>query len=331
MINRSGPPVPPDKAAGPPVGGSGGFFHVRAVAQKANGEWILSSGGKTFNAKTQQPLVPGASYTGVFRRKGASLEFIPRAAARGSLPPAAAARLPQPGTAEFARFLLGRAFFQAGLPLPQGSALRETLAFVTKANRREVLSRSALAARCAARGLELSADAAESLYAVLEGSGGGRENGGQGKGSRDREEREDSPAVEGAPAENPGGDLLLLFNHIPEGEETWVVYPYRCVAEESLYAGSLRVLYGVTDKTARKYVLFVRSGEDAWHFAWNPDHGRLKIYYTGGLDTKNLLPGAWKRKFRKLGLFSDDIVYNGENFDGFCGEAEEPPEIDATA
>jgi hypothetical protein len=317
-------------AAGEPLGRSGGVFYVRAVGAGPGGLWTFSyEGGKTLTAKTALPLVPGVFYKGVFIQKSGGLEFVPQGKFSGEGSPvfAAPSRPLLAGTPEFARFILTRAFFHAGVPLPQGGAYEEILRFVTRRAGREVLARSALAARCEAKGLCLAAEAYESLYAVFEGcSGGGRENGG---GKEKKDKAEEAPVSEAPAGETEGGegDLLLLFNHLCEGEETWTVYPYRCMADGLPYTGSLRVLYSRGEKTAKKHVLFVRAEEDAWHFAWDAGR-RLKIYYTGGLDRQNLLPGAWKRKFGKLGLYSDDIIYNGENFDGFSGETEEERGID---
>ncbi|MDR1931801.1 MAG: hypothetical protein LBQ57_03150 [Spirochaetales bacterium] len=346
--SRSAQPV---KTAGQ-HSSSGGFFHVRAVAQAPGGLWTLEYGGKTVSVKTAAVLTPGAFYKGVFIQKNGRLEFILRAeggsALSGRLPPPAGSPMPpaplfpEPGSREYSRFILARTFFHAGRELPQGVAFGEMLRFVHTQDKREVLTRSALALRCEAKGLTLNADDYEILYALVEGySGGGDSGGGQNRrGTRDENAPSGGEDEESAAPVDAGGReglLLQLYNHLCETEAAWVIYPYRCTVEGRACAGSLRVLYGpegpAAYKTAKKHVLAVHSGGDAWYFTWKAQkqEAGLKIYYTGTLDRKNLLPAVWVRKFRKLGVFCDDIVYNGECFDGFAETPEDLQRINEMA
>jgi hypothetical protein len=311
----------------------GGFFHIRAVAALGDGFWTVEYGGKTQTVKTAAAFQPGFSYTGVLIQRKGFVEFLPRA--KGFFPGGETgaqprlSRLPEAGTREYSRFILSTVFSRAGLPLPQGAAFEEILRFVHRENRRDVLSRSALALRCEAKGLSFSADDYETLYAVFEGySGGGEERRKQdNKNSAGEDSRKDAlPAVSASGAEDGReGVLLRLFNHIKSGEEAWVVYPYRCTVENIPYSGSLRVLYSAEKKTAKKYVLAVQGKEGQWHFAWNPPKSALKIYFLPSGDAQEQsnswnFSRAWIRKFRKHGLYSDDIIYGGENFDGFSEE-----------
>ncbi|MDR3199880.1 MAG: hypothetical protein LBT68_00345 [Spirochaetales bacterium] len=340
MIDSSRPALSHSKAAGQ-HSSSGGFFHVRAVAKTPDGTWTLEYGGKTVSVRTAAALTPGAFYKGVFVQKNGYLEFIPRfesaAVASGASAPARrhppAGTIPQrhilnpepqPGTRDYSLSILTRAFFHAGRNLPQGSALNEVLTFVHKADKRDVLTRSALAVRCEEKGLSLNADDYETLYAVAEGYSGGGDHG-SGGGRRQTQDENSSQnggneeAVTASSGDSGGkeGLLLQLFNHLRETDEAWVIYPYRCTMDGQPYAGSLRVLYSLdVPPAAKKHVLAVRSGGGAWHFVWEAS-GNLKIYYAGSLDRNNLLPAAWVRKFRKLGVYCDDTIYNGDNFDGF--------------
>ncbi|MDR1316057.1 MAG: hypothetical protein LBK13_04205 [Spirochaetales bacterium] len=324
------------KAAGQHIS-PGGLFHIRAIAEGRDGFWMIEYGGKTWSVRTSAALKPGLSYTGVFIQKKGFMEFLPRAEkffpAGKTLPPSGFSRLGEAGTREYSRFILSTVFFREGLSLPRGAALEELLRFVHRKDRRELISRSALAARCEAKGLSLRAEDYETLYAVFEGySGGGeerRENGKRNGGKAPQEKALSATASAGE--EDRGGVLLQLFNSMKGGAETWVVYPYRCTVEDAAYRGSLRVLYDPEEKTAKKYVLAVRGTEGQWHFTWNPPQSALKIYFlpfsVDGLPAdsrKPFNPGnfsrAWIRKFRKYGLYSDDTIYTGENFDGFSEE-----------
>jgi hypothetical protein len=310
-------------------GSPGGFFHVKAIARLPGGFWRVEYAGKTSIVKTSAALRPGLSYTGVFIPKKGFVEFLPRAEALFPGAKAAPSPLPETGTREYSRFILSTVFARAGVALPRGSALEEILRFVHRENKREVLSRSALALRCVDKGLSLASDDYEALHAVFEG-------GGQGGGGERHKHGKNSPGQAAPPAapapggeDDRGGVLLQLFNHIKSGEEAWVVYPYRCTVEDLPYSGSLRVLYSAGEKSAKKYVLAVRGKEGQWHFAWNPPpKAALKIYFSPSvlsgaaptrLDSRNF-SRAWIRKFRKHGLYSDDIIYTGENFDGFSEE-----------
>jgi hypothetical protein len=158
---------------------------------------------------------------------------------------------------------------------------------------------------------------------VCEGYSGGGQDGGQ--------RRENGKQGEQESGEE---ELLQLFNHFRAEDEAWVVYPYRCTVEDSSYAGSLRILYSAGEKTAKKYVLAVRGREGQWHFAWNPPKTALKIYFsafTPDSAPPDIVPREWIRKFRKHGLYSDDIIYTGEKFDGFCEEPEAPRPVNEIA
>jgi hypothetical protein len=331
----------------------GGLFHIRAIAKGRDGLWMVEYGGKTWNVKTSADLKPGLSYTGVFIQKKGFMEFLPRA---GNFPPGGKtptllgfSRQGEAGTREYSRFILSTVFFRAGLSLPRGAALDELLRFVHRKDRRELISRSALAARCEAKGLSLRAEDYETLYAVFEGySGGGeerRENGkrnGEKAPEKDPKEKALSAAAASGTGEDRGGVLLQLFNSMKSGEETWVVYPYRCTVADAAYQGSLRVLYASEEKAAKKYVLAVQGTEGQWHFTWNPPRSALKIYFlpfsvdgppSGLREPFN--PGkfsrGWIRKFHKYGLYSDDTIYTGENFDGFSEELKPGEPVDEMA
>jgi hypothetical protein len=351
--------IPP--AAGQSKREGSGLFQVRAVGRDEEGFWVLERNGQIFKVKTSAALTPGAFYKGFFLRKKDYIEFMLRRESPGESAvrlPQSLRSMPEPGSAEYSRLVLSRAFLRGGLNLPQGAALENMLKFAAAGLRREVLTRSALAVRCEGRGLSLDAEDYERLYAVLEGYDG---DGGNGSGER-RRKKEDQETRKDSGGENPlepaapggtGGEkdsLLQLFNHLAEGPRTWIFYPYRCTLEDESYRGSLRVLYAFPENSEEKYVLSVRplggrgektcppetacpgGGEERWYFAWNKpgSSGGLKIYYTGGGDKKNLLPGAWIRKFRKLGLFCDDSIYNGKIFDGFDEISEEAAGIDET-
>ncbi|MDR1626446.1 MAG: hypothetical protein LBT33_07880 [Spirochaetia bacterium] len=333
-------------------GSPGGFFHVRAIAALPGGFWTVEYGGATRAVRTAAALQPGFSYTGVFVQKKGFVEFLPRPGAfapdrqTGALP----SRLPEAGTREYSRFVLSLVFSRAGVPLPQGPALEEILRFVHRESRREVVSRSALALRCEAKGLSLPADDYETLHAVFEGySGGGGEGGGdrrqkQGGSGPEGDDRDAAPPAAPASGGEEGreGVLLRLFNHTKSGDEAWVVYPYRCTVGDLAYSGSLRVLYSAEGKNAKKYVLAVRGKDGQWHFAWNPPKSALKIYFSPSPGASPLCgPAArpeprgffraWARKFRKHGLYSDDIIYTGENFDGFSEELKPGGPVDEMA
>jgi hypothetical protein len=194
---------------------------------------------------------------------------------------------------------------------------------------------------CEVKGIRLTEDGYEKIYALAEGfsgegsggGSGGSPNGEDSGGGKDpafgetRGENGKSPASaqdsafppsEPSSQDSSSETLLQLFNHIAPRSENWVIYPYRCSVDTETYAGSLKALYTSAGK-AQNYVLSVRSRrrqDEVWRFTWK-NRGKLKVYYTGNLSTANELFPKWARKFRKLGLFSDDTIYNGEFFDGF--------------
>lgn len=333
MLDPSRPSFQETAGIGKPL--TGGFSVIRVISNSGGGFWAAERNGQRITVASATDLMPGTVYRGILRRSAGRWVFTPRES-WGDLPGRNAPgigpiNVPLPGTQDHARLLIVRAFLRAALPFPEGEKLAEFSRIAGRSSSRETLKRSALIARCAGRGLQLSEDDFETLYSLLEGSYGRPDSGDSRERERKKGKESRDPADEVPENDSPS---LYLFNHLLEREDsTWFIIPYRCDMENLVYNGSLRLFYKTREKRAETAVLSVRgekSGE-LWYFRWPAGgKGLLRVYHGDGRGTRQEIPGPWMRKFRKMGLYIDDIIHKDDSFDGFDEAGEGPDMIDET-
>jgi hypothetical protein len=292
------------------------------VLRRGNGDaWRVLAGGREITVKFNGTLAPGALLRGFFVPRGGRTEFVLLRDAAGLQ--GTRGRLIETHTvppADLARSALLRTFLHASFPLPGPEKLGKLLRLAEKPSASETVKRSALAARCEMKGLSLPEEDFDLLYGLVEGF---FRDGGGGRGDKGKEKHQETSDPEKLPvhAVDEENSPLPFFNHVAEGERTWIVIPYACAMEGEEYAGSLRLLYDRESGKTGAAVLSVRprDGDAVWYFQWRTDGGAMRVYAGGkaSAGAKNLPDLA--RKIRKHGLVPDDILYKEEYFDGFDG------------
>ncbi len=315
-----GPTRPPGggAASGGPARSGDGPVEIRVLGTRDGRLWrVLAEGGER-DVLIRKGAHPGEVLRGFFDLRKTPPEFIPQretgqAAGRfpGSLPPLTAE---ETARQTILRLLLG------GQTTPGPEKIEKLLELSRSPSPAEARKRAALAARCELKGLSPGIEDFDFLYALLEG--GHRE---KDRNRRERGERGQETEAPPIPTHGEESPLLLLFNHLPEGEKTWIIVPYTCTVAGVDYAGSLRLRYDRARGKTEAAVLSVRPGnlpgnapgEGVWYFLWTVGGGLLRMIVPGESPEAGAQCAELGRKIRKHGLELDDIPYNEDCFDGF--------------
>lgn len=278
------------------------------------GKWAVGIGGRVYPALSDLDLSPGA----VLRaRVGYAAGRVVLTIEKGPENPASAALLRQglPDTA--LTQLVARALLQSGRPV-----LPETVDRI-----RALVSRSKLepgrAARLAAlaegKGIDLSSPGLEPLLGLLSF---GEEGGEDPRRYRGRPLPRGAAALKRAlaglavdGASQPSA--LQAFNHSRGTSPSWVVVPFLFTDKGESVAGTMKFLF---DSRAGRLLRFVLSA-DGLHFslALEGRGRRMTVFDDAGPGRPALRRGLdrLKAKFHNMQVELDDIIHDGEQFDGF--------------
>ena len=135
------------------------------------------------------------------------------------------------------------------------------------------------------------------------------------------------------PAAAPGPDRpssLLAYNHRAGRSQTWVVIPFVFGADGSRLEGTVKILFDAFK--ARPLALSISAGEVGLYLPLQGRRRTLSIY----CDSSRLRHAAeqgldsLRSKFHNMGLEVDDIIKEGNTFDGFSpvAEGETLPSVD---
>ncbi len=291
------------------------------------GKWAVGIAGRVYPASSPLSLEPGMAL-----RARASFSMGRLVLTVSDVVPDAvnvalrAAGLPTGGAEE----MVARALARAGLPI-----LTETIQKV-----KSLLSRSEIDPRRGARlaaslvdkRIDPSIPGADALLRVLAfGEKGGedpRRYRGRPLPDTSRGLKDFLSSIAAEPGDRPS--ILQAYNHASGRSQTWVVIPFVFSADGESLAGTLRILYD--PHQGRPLALSLLCAGVAFHLPLQGKRRRLSIFCdsealrraaTRGLD-------SLKAKFHNMGLEVDDIVKEGNAFDGFSpvDEGEILPSVD---
>jgi len=223
------------------------------------------------------------------------------------------------------RELIHLKLFLKGISIPGKQQVSIIERFLSEGHPFEYLSRIAVVKQFLDKNLPLSMETVRSLYRAIEG----------------REDPEDLSKGESHLPSEPSAvpcqtdgflplkdfqtkKLIEDFNGRNNRRGKWMVVPFSCSLEGTLYHGCLR-LYG-RGETASKVVLSLRrhaSNGLPWYFVWFPQEPKppLRMYppFRNGKEFSipDELLEAFRKKLRKIGFILDDNKNSSTGFDGF--------------
>jgi len=313
-----------------PVGGSiqvnlpastglhaGEVVSVRVIKELAPGKWAVGIRGNVYPALSDLLLEPGSVLKA--RVGGATGRLLLTIAS--VVPDAVAAELAERGvSAGGVEELVARAMARAGLPLDPGTIQKLKM----------LISRSGLDEKSAARSavtladkrIDPSSTGAASLLRVLAFGQKGGEDPRRYRGrdlpttARQVKEYVGSLCRRSDPSATPSS-ALPAYNHRAGRSQTWVVIPFSFTSEGTRLDGTLRILFDVF--RGRPLALSLVTGEVGLHLPLQGRRRSLSVFTDSpsvrraaeqGLDTL-------RSKFHNMGLEVDDIIKEGNAFDGF--------------
>ena len=306
---------------------------LTVIKRLAADKWAVGIGGRVYPAVSELALTPGS----VLRAKVGQAAGKLLLSVSESLPDAVQAALgreglPAGGPAE----VVARALARAGLPL-SAQTIEKALDLLRRTHTEPKAGSRAVAAMVD-KGIDLSSSGARALLPILGfGERGGsdpRRYRGRPLPRNRREVAEEVAAIAADPAQaaNPARDAwpLAAFNHLKGKSQSWVVIPFVFTAGGDRIAGAIKILYDPA--VTRPLAMSVTTEGLAFHLALSSSPPRLSVFcQEAGVQRKAQSRMASLRAiFRKLGVEVDDIVSDGDAFDGFSpiGEAQALPSID---
>ncbi len=300
---------------------------LTVIKRLAADKWAVGIGGRVYPAISDLALAPGAVLRARVGQSAGKLllsvsESVPDAVSVAL----AKEGLPAGGPAE----MMARALARAGVPL-SAQIIEKALDLLRRAHV-EPKAGSRAAAAMADKGIDLSSSGARALLPIL---GFGERGGSDPRRYRGRPlpqnrqqvaEQVAAIAAEPARAASP----LVAFNHLKGKSQSWVVIPFLFTAASDRFAGAIKILYDPTE--ARPLAMTITTEGIAFHLALGSSQRRLSVFCRepGLQRAAQSRLGPFRAIFRKLSVEVDDIVSDGDAFDGFSpiGEAQALPSID---
>jgi len=292
----------------------GELVTLRVIKRLAEAKWAVAIRGKVYPASSELDLQPGSALRARVSLSGGKLLL----AVTGDAPDAVRAALgeqglPAGGDAE----LIARALARSGLPI-----IADTIQKV-----RGLLSRSGLATQAGARAAATLIDkgidpASAGARAILPILAFGEKGGDDPRRYRGRK-LPDTPAavaeLVGSMAAAPSGrpSALQAYNHIRGRAQSWVVIPFLFGEGGERIEGTFKVL---VDPFRGQALAFTLALEDiAFHLPLQGKGRSLAIFCRDERTRRAAERGldSLRAKFHNMGLEVDDIVNNGNAFDGF--------------
>jgi hypothetical protein len=287
---------------------------LRVIKLLSDSKWAVAVRGKVYPAFSELALQPGSTLRARVALAGGKLllavtEEVPDAV-RAAL---GAQGLPTDGEAE----VVARALARSGLPI-----LADTIQKV-----KALLSRSGLGAEKGARaaatlvdkGIDPASPGARTLLPVLAFGEKGGEDPRRYRGKKLPDTPGALPELLGtlvaAPADRPS--VLQAYNHIRGKAQAWVVIPFVFGEGEQRVAGTFKVLF---DPFLSRAVAFTLAMEDiAFHLPLQGKGKALAVFCHDERTRRAAARGldSLRAKFHNMGLEVDDIVNDGNAFDGF--------------
>ena len=292
----------------------GELVTLRVIKHLADAKWAVAIHGKVYPAFSELALQPGAVLRARVALAGGKLLL----AVTGDVPDAVRAALsaqglPTDGGSE----LIARALARSGLPI-----LADTIA-----KAKALLSSSRLdgqkGARAAAtlvdRGIDLSSPGAQALLPVL---AFGEKGGGDPRRYREKPLPRTAAAVKetlGSLAAAPAvrSSPLQAYNHVRGKAQTWVVIPFVFGDGDERIAGTFKILFDPF--LGRALALTLALEEIAFHLPLQGKRKSLSVFCADEQTRRAAARGldSLRSKFHNMGLEVDDIVNDGDAFDGF--------------
>jgi len=306
---------------------------VHVIKQLDAGKWAVAVKGRVYPAFSELPLEAGAVLKA---RVSGSAGRLVLTLAPGSPPDAVASGLAAhgipPGGVEEA---VARALSRSGLPVDPSTIQKL----------KQLLSRTELDERRGARAAATLADkridpSSAGAAALLKVLAFGQKGGEDPRRYRERPLPQNARAVKEwvrslpetlalTPAAAAQPSALATYNHRTGRSQSWVVIPFVFSAQGARLEGTLKILYDAYK--ARPIALSISAGEVAVYLTLQGrralsifcDSPRIRRAAERGLDTL-------RSKFHNMGLEVDDIIKEGNTFDGFSpvAEGETLPSVD---
>jgi hypothetical protein len=293
----------------------GELVTLRVIKRLAEAKWAVAIRGKVYPASSELALQPGS----VLRARVSLAAGRLLLAVTGEVPDAVRAALgaqgiPTGGEAE----LIARALARSGLPI-LGDTIQKVKALLTRSGLGAQKGARA-AATLIDRGIDPASAGAQTLLPVLAfGEKGGEDP----RRYRQRklpetpaEVRELIGALPAAPSERPS--VLQAYNHIRGKSQTWVVLPFVLGEGDERIAGTFKVLF---DPFLNRAVALTLALEDiAFHLPLQGRRKALAVFCHDARTARTAARGldSLRAKFHNMGLEVDDIVNDGDAFDGFA-------------
>ena len=287
---------------------------LRVIKLLSESKWAVAIRGKVYPASSELALQPGSVLKARVSIAGGKLLL----AVIGEAPDAVRAALGAQGLpAEAGVELIARALARSGLPI-----LADTIQKV-----KALLTRTGLGAQKGARaaatlvdkGIDLSSPGAKVLLPVL---AFGQKGGEDPRRYRGKKLPETSAAVKdlagslaAAPADRPS--VLQAYNHIRGKAQTWVVVPFTFGEGEQRVEGTFKILF---DPYLARAIAFTLALDDiAFHLPLQGKGKSLSVFCSDERTCRAAARGldSLRAKFHNMGLEVDDIVNDGNAFDGF--------------
>ena len=117
-------------------------------------------------------------------------------------------------------------------------------------------------------------------------------------------------------------NLLQVFNHMKGENPTWIIIPFNFDSEDVKISGTIRIFYNFILQKAEKMTLMVNQNNDVrmgFHIVEKKDHKSLMISCNSEekrIKIKKEIENL-RGKLQNSHVIIDDIIYKGEEFDGF--------------
>jgi len=306
----------------------GDVIVLHVIKQLTAGKWVVAIRGRVYPASSELPLQAGSTLHARVSATEGKLALVVSDVAQDAVSVALQGQgMPAGGVEE----IIARALARNGLPI-----LAETILKVKALLARTPGMDTRRGARSAASLLDRRIDpgsaGARALLPVL---GFGQKGGEDPRRYRGRPLPDTPKAVKEFAATlcvDPAtrSSALQAYNHIQGKSQTWVVIPFLFTSGDQRLAGTMKILYNPF--LARPLAFALSTEGIDFHLplqgkrralAIYCDDDRLKSAASRGLD-------SLRSKFHNMGWEVDDIIKEGDAFDGFSPveEGESLPSVD---
>jgi hypothetical protein len=311
----------------------GELVQLTVIKRLSDTKWAVGIRGRVYPATSDLTLAPGATLRARVGSAGGRVLLTVTAAVPDAVRAALQGQgVPPGGLAE----AIARALVQSGLPV-QAEIVERARLLLAKSGLDERRG-ARIAASMVDRGIDPGSAGARALLPIL---GFGERGGEDPRRYRGRQlpdtpsrVKEFAASLAVKPADSRAA--LQAYNHLRGRSETWVVIPFVFEAPERPIAGTLKILFDPSH--ARPLALTLSADGIDFHLPLAPARGarrsrprlslfcaepRLKQAAARGM-------GALRAKFHNMGFEVDDIIGEGDAFDGFSpiGEGVTLPSVD---